>query len=86
MKGQEEGLVKNESALMFEGRGGKPISIGSRVSFEVENSEDWMGGRTGTLFYEDGEFKIATTDDVGMVRVLTIDKGYDAYSGTVEQI
>jgi (p)ppGpp synthase/HD superfamily hydrolase len=58
------------------------IKVGTPVSFQVENQSDWVGDCEGTLVYQEDSFKIKTQNS----GVLTIDKGYDVYSGTIQPL
>ncbi len=78
-----EKLVKEKKLAppAFQNRYGI-IKVGTRVSFLVENQDSWGGDNNGILIYEKNEFKIKTQNS----GILTIDKGYDAYSGTIQPV
>lgn len=54
---------------------------GDRVRFSVENRSCWFGDTDGILRYDGNDFYIETKRSGNV----SIDKGYDAYSGTIQK-
>ena len=54
------------------------IKTGTKVWFTVENASQWCGSVEGILEHNGSEFVIRTKKGI-----VTINKGYDAYSETV---
>lgn len=53
--------------------------VGDFVTFDVENSNLWVGDLFGRIIERSGELAIQTERS----GVVTIGKGYDAYPGTI---
>lgn len=56
------------------------ITVGTRVTFKVENQDQWHGDLEGVLIYEDGAFRVRT-DRSG---TLTINRGWDVYYNSIQ--
>ena len=55
------------------------IPVGTRVCFQVENANMWVGDTDGILNYDGIDFVI----DTKRSGRITINKGYDAYFNTI---
>jgi hypothetical protein len=66
---------------VFENTYGK-IPAGTEVTFMVENQDQWGGDLTGTLIYQEGEYRIRTERS----GTLTINKRYDVYHNTIRPL
>lgn len=55
------------------------ITIGTEVTFQVENDDQWTGDRVGTLVFHEGAFKIQTARS----GLLIINKRYGPYGNTI---
>lgn len=58
------------------------IPAGTKVSFAVENQDQWNGDLEGILIYEDKEFRVKTERS----GTLTINKGLDIYYNTIKAL
>ena len=75
-------VIAENSEPTFSGKYNAQIPTGSKVRFSVENQSLWFGDNEGILCFKDGEWIIKTKNS-GMI---SIDKGLDAYSGTIEKV
>ena len=68
----------NESRVFKNDHG--TVAEGTKVSFIVENQDQWSGDLKGVLIFEDEEFKVKTENS----GTLTINHGYDIYYNTIK--
>jgi hypothetical protein len=72
-------MKKRNEPVVFKNRHGK-IALGTKVSFMVENQDQWAGDLVGVLIFQDGKFKVQTERS----GILTIDEGYNVYFNTIK--
>lgn len=83
----EEYRTPKQVIMQFTGlldKSGKEVYEGDRVTFVMENQDQWTGANIGIIYYELSELAFMIRLDSG--RGVTINHGYDAYPGTIEVV